>query len=324
VALEQVSEPIDPPSPRRNRLALWKSGLSPADLLLVAVCVVWGTNFVVVKAALTEIPPLAFNGLRFAGAAAILLWLQWRSEGLHVLRPVLPQVVAVGLIGNLCYQMLFILGLDSTQASQASLFTATTPMWVLLLVRLSGHDQLDGRAVLGLLTAATGVVLLLWESLQGVGGQRHGQGNLLLLAASASWAAYTVYSQPLLRRLRPLALTSASMAAGALPLLLIALPQIMLLRPREVSLASWSGLAYSMLMALVFGYLAWSRGVSAIGSTRTSVYVNLIPVVATATAWLWLDERLSARQLLGGVAVITGIWLSRRRRARPTPAPEAA
>jgi drug/metabolite transporter (DMT)-like permease len=47
-------------------------------------------------------------------------------------------------------------------------------------------------------------------------------------------------------------------------------------------------------------------------------------VVATATAWLWLDERLSARQLLGGVAVITGIWLSRRRRARPTPAPEAA
>jgi drug/metabolite transporter (DMT)-like permease len=54
----------------------------------------------------------------------------------------------------------------------------------------------------------------------------------------------------------------------------------------------------------------------AIGSTRTAVYVNLIPVVATTTAWLWLDERLSPRQLVGAGAVIAGILLSRRRQSR--------
>jgi len=280
-------------------------------------CVIWGTNFVVVKSALAEFHPLAFNGLRFAVAAAILLWLQARYEGLAVLRPVLPQIIAIGLIGNVCYQVLFIYGLDATQASQAGLFASTTPLWVLLLARLTGHDELGGRAVAGLLTAAGGVVLLLWESFYGVAGeQRYWQGNLMLLGASASWAAYTVYSQPLLRRLRPLALTSATMAAGAIPLLAIALPEISRIRPGEVSLASWSGLAYSTLMALVFGYIAWSRGVQAIGSTRTAVYVNLIPVVATATAWFWLGERLSSRQLLGAAAVIAGILLSRRSGSR--------
>jgi len=234
-----------------------------------------------------------------------------------VLRPVLPQIIAIGLIGNVCYQVLFIYGLDATQASQAGLFASTTPLWVLLLARLTGHDELGGRAVAGLLTAAGGVVLLLWESFYGVAGeQRYWQGNLMLLGASASWAAYTVYSQPLLRRLRPLALTSATMAAGAIPLLAIALPEISRILPGEVSLASWSGLAYSTLMALVFGYIAWSRGVQAIGSTRTAVYVNLIPVVATATAWFWLGERLSSRQLLGAAAVIAGILLSRRSGSR--------
>jgi len=291
--------------------------LSSADFLLALACIIWGTNFVVVKSALAEFHPLAFNGLRFAVASGILLWLQWRTEGFGVLRPVLPQILAIGLIGNVCYQLLFIFGLDRTQASQAGLFATTTPLWVLLLARVTGHDQLNGRVVMGLLTGTGGVVLLLWESFHGVGGgERYWQGNVMLLCAAASWAVYTVYSQPLLRRLRPLAMTSATMAAGAVPLLLIALPEIARIRPREVSLASWSGLIYSALMALVFGYIAWSRGVMAIGSTRTAVYVNLIPVVATATAWLWLDERLSPRQLVGAGAVIAGILLSRRRRSR--------
>lgn len=291
--------------------------LSSADALLALACFIWGTNFVVVKSALTELHPLAFNGLRFAAAAAILLWLQWRYEGLAVLRPLLPQVVVIGLIGNVCYQLLFIYGLDSTQASQAGLFASTTPLWVLLLARVTGHDQLSGRVVAGLLTATFGVVLLLWESFSGIGAERgYWQGNIMLLGASASWAVYTVYSQPLLKRLRPLAMTSATMAAGAIPLLLLAIPEIARIKPREVSVASWSGLVYSTLMALVFGYIAWSRGVMAIGSTRTAVYVNLIPVVATATAWLWLGERLSPRQLLGAVAVMAGILLSRRRERR--------
>ena len=287
--------------------------MSSADFLLVAACVVWGTNFVVVKSALADFHPLAFNGLRFAIAAAILLWLQWRSEGLEVLRPVLPQIVMIGVVGNVCYQMLFIYGLDRTQASQAGLFAATTPLWVLLLARITGHDPLGGRVVVGLLTATGGMVLLLWESFYGAGGQQgHWVGNLMLLGAAASWAAYTVYSQPLLRRLSPLALTSATMTAGALPLLAIALPEISRIRPGEVSTASWAGLIYSTLLALVFGYVAWSRGVQAIGSTRTAVYVNLIPVVAAATAWVWLGERLSSRQLIGAVAVIVGILLARR------------
>ncbi len=106
------------------------------------------------------------------------------------------------------------------------------------------------------------------------------------------------------------------MTAGAIPLLAIAVPEISRIHPGEVSVASWAGLVYSTLMALVFGYIAWSRGVQAIGATRTSVYVNLIPVVAAATAWVWLGESLSSRQLLGATAMIAGILLSRKSESR--------
>ncbi len=286
---------------------------SSADLLLTAACVVWGTNFVVVKSALEDFEPLAFNGLRFAGAAAILLALQWRTEGLRSVARLLPRVVAIGLVGNVAYQLLFIYGLAGTQASQAGLFTSTTPLWVLLIAKLTGHDVFNKRVVAGLVIGTTGVTLLLWESFYGAAsGGGYGTGNLLLLGASASWAVYTVFSQPLLSQIRPLELTAAAMTAGAVPLLGIAIPAILRIRVVDVRMASWAGLVYSMLMALVFGYWAWSRGVREIGSTRTAIYVNLIPVVATITAWVWLGERLSPLQLLGAVAVVAGIAMSRR------------
>ena len=287
--------------------------LTAADLLLVATCVFWGTNFVVVKSALADFHPLAFTGLRFAIGATLLLCLQWWFEGLHVLRPMLPQLIVLGLIGNVAYQPLFIYGLAHTEASQASMFTATTPLWVLVLARFTGHDKFSGRVIAGLVMGLVGVMLLLWESVNGVGSEeRFWIGNLLLLGATVSWAIYTVYSQPLLLQLRPLALTSATMAAGALPLVLVGLPEIVSIRVNEVSFASWLGLLYSALLALVFGYFFWAHGIQTIGSTRTSLYVNLIPVVATVTAWVWLDERLSSLQVMGAIAVITGITLSRR------------
>jgi len=230
-----------------------------------------------------------------------------------VLRPMLPQLIVLGLIGNVAYQPLFIYGLAQTEASQASMFVATTPLWILVLARFTGHDKFSGRVIAGVVMGLVGVILLLWESVNGVGSEeRFWIGNLLLLGATVSWAIYTVYSQPLLLKLRPLALTSATMAAGGLPLVLVGLPEIVSIRVNEVSFASWLGLLYSALLALVFGYFFWAHGIQTIGSTRTSLYVNLIPVVATVTAWVWLDERLSSLQVMGAIAVITGITLSRR------------
>ena len=283
-----------------------------ADVFLAGACIVWGTNFVVVKAALTEFSPLAFNGLRFPLAAAFLLWLQWRREGLSVLRPHLGRLILLGLVGNLSYQLLFIYGLDSTRAGQASLFSATTPLWVLVLARLTGHDRFGTRVVTALLLAMGGVLLLLWESLFGLWSvERNWGGDLMLLGASAAWAVYTVFSQPLLGRLLPLALTAGAMVAGAVPLVIVALPEILALETTDISTSSWLALLYSSAMALVFGYLAWSWGVRALGSARTSLYVLLIPVVGMLTAWWWLGEQLTLLQAAGAAAVIAGIRLSR-------------
>ena len=291
--------------------------LTAEDLLLISACLIWAANYVVVKTTLDEISPLAFNGLRFPLAAALLLFVQWRTAGFAPVRGHLSSLIWLGLVGNLGYQMFFIFGIDHTRAGEASLFASTTPLFAYLVARLSGHDRMGGRGVLGLILATGGVVLLLWESFVGaLGAERYWVGDLLLLGSASCWAIYTVYSQPLLAKMDALALTSVSMAVGAVPLFLIGLPDIVAMHPAEVSTGAWAGLAYASLFAVVFSYLAWSRAVRILGSMRTSVYLNLVPVLAVAIAWWWLGESLTVVQAVGAAAVIGGIALSRRRRAK--------
>lgn len=296
-----------------------RSGVTVEDLLLVSACVIWGANFVVVKTALDEFAPLAFNGLRFPAAAMLLLLLQWRTEGFAGVRPVLGKVVVLGLVGNLAYQLFFIFGLDFTRAGQASLFSSTTPLFTFVFARLSGADRPTPRVASGVVLAAVGVGLLLRESLFGAfADEEFWAGDLLLLGAAASWALYTVGSQPLLVHVEPLGLTATSMAAGAVPLFFLALPDILAIQPRQVSAAAWAGLAYSSLLALVFSYVVWSRAVRFLGSTRTAIYVNLVPVVAVVVAWWWLGETLTRLQVAGAAGVVLGISLARSGRRAGT------
>jgi len=292
--------------------------LTSEDLLLVVACIVWAANYVVVKQTLVEISPLAFNGLRFPLAAAILLLLQWRTAGFAAVRGHLGPLIWLGLVGNLGYQMFFIFGIDHTRAGEASVFASTTPLFIYMVARVSGHDRIGGRGIAGLLVATGGVVLLLWEGFAGAfAAQRHWVGDLLLLGSASCWAIYTVYSQPMLAKMDALALTSVTMAVGAVPLFLIALPDIVAMHPSEVSAGGWGGLLYASLLAVVFSYLAWSRAVRVLGSMRTGVYLNLVPVIAVVLSWWWLGESLTFMQGIGAAAVIGGIALSRSRTAKP-------
>src|SRR5437868_14625745 len=100
-----------------------------AHLALIGMVLIWGVNFTVAKIALAQIPPLAFNAVRFP-MAALLLFVVLEARGQLYLPPrdELPRVIIVGLLGNMLYQMFFIMGLDRTTAGNAALLLAGTPI----------------------------------------------------------------------------------------------------------------------------------------------------------------------------------------------------
>jgi len=113
------------------------------DLALLALSVIWGVNFSVIKIALREFEPLAFNALRFVLASSTLfVFLRLRGAVPLPARRHWIRVVSLGLLANVVYQLLFIYGVDRTLAGNAGLVLATTPVWTLILASCRVSPQM--------------------------------------------------------------------------------------------------------------------------------------------------------------------------------------
>ena len=278
-------------------------------LLLVAI---WGINFPIIKGAFADIPPFAFNGFRFLVAAALLLIALRVLEGPpRFAREDLLGLLALGLVGHVGFQSLFIAGLARTTAGNSSLIMSMAPLFIGVLGVVLGLEHPSVRMWAVLFVAFVGLLVLI----EGRGGGRlslaTAAGDLLVLASAFCWAAYTVLSRAFLTRMSALRLTTVTLILGLPVLVAAAVPGLLHLDWTAVALASWGAVAFSAVLAIVVCYVIWYTSVQAVGSTRTAALSNLIPVVALVAARLLLGEPLGVLQVVGGGVVLFGVWLAR-------------
>jgi len=291
-----------------------KTRFSTIDITLIGMSFVWGINFSVVKTALTDLSPLSFDSIRFGLASLFILTLLWVLErDLSFRREDIGRLFLLGLIGNTIYQLLFINGIFLTTAGNSSLILATTPIFVALLSSVLGVERVERRVWYSVMLSFIGILLIV----QGAGRtitltDQSWIGDLLILAGTICWSAYTVLSKPLLQRYTPLKLTAWTMVMGTPLLVLVSIPSLKEQNWGSVSLQGWLGLIYSFCFAIAIGYVVWYTGVSRIGSAKTALYENLITVIALAVAWLFLSERMTLLQIIGAVLVLTSLYLARR------------
>ena len=93
---------------------------------------------------------------------------------------------------------------------------------------------------------------------------------------------------------------------------LLAIPQIIQLDWGAVSWGAWGSLWLTGTFAVGLAYIFWGYGVAHLGSTRTSLYLNVVPPIALFVNWLWLGETLSPLQWIGAIMALIGVAVARR------------
>jgi len=179
------------------------------EFSLIALVVIWGINFPIIKVALEQIPPLGFNSLRFplASLAIFILLLVGGGMGLPERKDVL-RVVGLGILGNVGYQYFFIMGVAGTTAGNASVILASVPAWTAMLSTAVGHERLPRAVWVGVAGAMLGILLVV------SGGQGLAfsfatlRGDLLMVGAALTWTVYTVGAKSLIGRYGPMRVTA--------------------------------------------------------------------------------------------------------------------
>jgi drug/metabolite transporter (DMT)-like permease len=192
-----------------------KAALAEISLLLAAFFV--STDFVSVKYALQELPPLVVVPLRYVVAGLMILGLLRlirNKDSIGLTPKDLTVMAGLGLVGVTLNQAGYTVGLSLTSGSHGALIFATAPVWGLLLGIVLGIERGSRRDAMGLGFAVAGVALVVGE---GLGSSEASVGGDLLVCLSAmSWGAYTIMSLPILVRFDPLFVLAGPCCSTAL------------------------------------------------------------------------------------------------------------
>lgn len=295
------------------------------DLLLLLMAIIWGTNYSIVKFAFEELNPQAFNAARMvlvsllflAVIGALRLRTPSASDGLAAIfrtptrlssRDAI-ELAALGFVGHFLYQYFFIGGLALTTVANSSLMLASTPVVIALISAMLGYERVGLRHWFGAALSMLGIYIVVGRGFE-LGG-RGFTGDLMMVAAVVCWALYTLGSRRLISRHSPVGVTGLSMAFGTLIYVPVMWPHVRSAGWNDISWPTWLAIGYSSIFALGVAYTIWYAGVRQIGSARTSVYSNFIPIVAMATAVIFLGEPLRLTNVVGATAVLVGVALTR-------------
>jgi drug/metabolite transporter (DMT)-like permease len=289
------------------------SRLGPTDFFMLLAVLFWAVNFSFVKIALREFSPHRFNGPRLALASVLLLVFLWKKEGgISLDRADAWKVLILGIVGNTFYQLLFINGISLTTASSTSLIMTMTPIFIALMSAIFIRERIHWAGWAGIFMSFFGLYLVVFSrgSFSPLLGQNL-KGNLLILLGNLCWAAYTVFSKPLLDKMSPLKLTTLTLAIGSLFYLPFTAKNM--LRQPWVSLSSqsWAAFFYSSIFAIAVSYVIWYSSVRRVGNTKTGIYNNITPIFTVFFAHLFLRESISVRQVVGALIILLGFYLTR-------------
>jgi len=289
---------------------------------LVLVALVWGASFIAGRVVSAEMDAPTAALWRYFIAATVLIAFVFATEhGLPRLKGrQWWDVVLLGVVGVSAYNLCFMYGLQTVSASRASLIIALIPAATLIGGAMFLHESLTAWRILGIVIALLGVAVELGggNPLALFAG-RAGLGEAALFGCVLSWAAYTLLSKRLLGEgVSTLAATTYAALAGTLMLIATSAATGNLALP-HVSVRAWLAIAFIGVFSTALAYVWFCDGVRVIGPARTSVFINLVPVVAIALGVLLLDEKLEASMVTGAVLVLSGVFIINR-----APAPVSA
>lgn len=284
---------------------------SLAIVSVIVLMIVWGSTFVITKAAGQEIAPLALAALRFLTASLVLVPIALvRLRTVQLPRPLPWAPLAwMALTGIAAFAVTFTYALVHGSAAQGAMIYGALPAAIALAAVVFLHETLSRRRAAGIALSIGGVALLITAGRSDVTSPNPLLGAVWMLGAVAVWTTYTVIAKRLagLDHVITIAVVSTLGTLVLIPLAVIELNQSPWTNP---SLQAWVQVLFLGVIASALAYIVYGRVLRELDASVVGAYTNLDPIVGVLTAVLLLGETLHAGQVAGGLIAFAGMYLA--------------
>ena len=282
--------------------------------LAVLATLIWSGNFIIARGVIKTIQPFTLSFYRWLTATIIIAPFAWKYffAELKIVKQrflffLLAAVTGVSMFNTFVY----IAGHYSSAINLAILGTCSSPIMSVILARIFLKEKIPTLRIIGMIVCVAGILLLLSKgSLENLLAFKFTKGDWWILAAALSFAIYntTVKKKP--PGVHPVNFLFIVFLLGTIILLPFYLLELDKYGSIDINVANTSTILYLGLGASVICFLIWNKAIHALGSGRTALFGNLIPIFSSIEAVFFLGEKITPIHIISFILVVCGLVIA--------------
>ncbi|MFH0936961.1 MAG: EamA family transporter [Candidatus Daviesbacteria bacterium] len=282
-------------------------------LAVLVAHIIWGSNFVVAKLTLQEIPPMSLAFLRFALAILLLSPFLILEKKIKIDKNDLPKLLAIGVLMAVLNIAFFYFGLERTTVTSASILTLIIPLISVLGGWWFLKEKIYVVNLAGIIIGFIGALLVFGIPLIILGIKTSSEaifGNILIILASISWVAGAILSKNMAKKYSTLIITAVVFSVGAIAFLLPALSEFVQ-NPKWISQVTYIGVLGVLFITIassISAYFLFEWGLAKIGVIKADLFQYIEPIIAIAMGVLILSESIDFGFVIGGALIALGVY----------------
>jgi drug/metabolite transporter (DMT)-like permease len=285
-----------------------------AYFLLVLTMFFWAGNAVVGRGAAGLVPPFTLAWLRWTIAFVMILPLAWSAlkRDSAIIRTHWVVLALLGGVGAGTFVSLFYFGLSQTTAINGVIINSATSILVPLVVFAVYRETVTPLQAVGIVVSFVGVLIVLTKGdLALLLTLQLNRGDLWVIVATVVWAAYSALLRevPKIHWLSFAAISFGMASLVNLPAFVVEMALGKFIHPTPPALLM---IAYVSTLPSIVSQIFYVRAIELIGSSRSAIFMHLVPVFGAVLAILFLGEHLHLYHFGGLMLVIGGVWLASR------------
>jgi len=289
-----------------------------ASIYLFCATFFWAGNFIIGKAAsINEIPPISLNLYRWLIAWFVLLPFTYK-ELIKKKKYILKNFgifIILGMTAVSIFNSALFYSLKFTQVITGVLMISVVPVMIIFFSALLKIEKTNIFQIFGVALSLTGVVFIITKAdIEILKNLDFNRGDLTMLIAMFSWAIYSALLKKKKYELSQITLLQVVIGFGVIILIPFYFIDINIGNEIKFDMPFFLILTYVVFFPGLISFFLWIKGVGLIGANRAGVYLHLMPILGAIMAMIIFDEKIMFYHFVGAIFIVSGIFLSNRKK----------
>ena len=288
-----------------------------AYFLLILTTMFWSGNFILGKfSALFLVPPFSLNFFRWLLVWLILIPFTIKEiiQNFEFIKKNFKILFILGITSISSFNSIVYYSLNFTQVINAVLMLSAIPVLTIAISSVLKIDKIKIMQIYGLLISIFGVAIIITKADLGlILSLNFNKGDLWMILAALSWSIYSAFLKKITLPFSQFSLIQVISTIG----LIFLIPQFYFEQSMgyeiTINLPFIMILSYVVLFAAIGAYYSWQKAVSIIGPSRSSIFVQLMPLFSAILAITIFNEKFEIFHFIGGAFIVLGIYLSNKK-----------